>query len=244
MIHKIKKLFQKERTAQRPWCAAVVPAAGSAARMEGTDKVLAELGGIPVLVRALQPLEASPLIDEIVVVTREDLIVRVGELCQAFGLSKVRKVIVGGPTRARSVLLGLSEVSRQTGLAAIHDGARPFLSQQVLEDVIAAGNACGAAAPAVPVNDTIKAAENGVVTATPDRSTLFAVQTPQVFEAGLIRGALEQAIREGAELTDDCSAVERIGVPVHLTPGARENIKITTPVDLALGEAILAWRQD
>ncbi len=235
--------LKRKANKERPYCAAVVPAAGSAHRMEGVDKVLAELGGVPVIVRALSALNDCELIDEIIVVTREDLIVPISGLVRQHGLNKVKTVVKGGETRAESVRLGLAEVSKEADLAAIHDGARPFVSRELLEEVIQAAERNHAAAPAIPVVDTVKVAHDGLVDSTPDRETLFAVQTPQVFEYGLITGALERAIREKIPLTDDCSAVEAMGMKVTLTTGSRENIKITTPMDLAIGEAILQWRQ-
>ncbi|MCD7917394.1 MAG: 2-C-methyl-D-erythritol 4-phosphate cytidylyltransferase [Clostridiales bacterium] len=226
---------------ERSYCAAVVPAAGSARRMEGVDKILAELGGVPVIVRTLGALNDCDLIDEIIVVTREDLIVPISGLVRQHGLNKVKTVVKGGDTRAESVRLGLAEVSKEADLAAIHDGARPFVTRELLEEVIQTAERTNAAAPAVPVVDTVKVAHNGLVDSTPDRETLFAVQTPQVFEYGLITGALERALRDKIPLTDDCSAVEAMGMKVTLTTGSRENIKITTPIDLATGEAILQW---
>lgn len=224
-----------------PYCTAVVPAAGSSTRM-GEDKILLPLGDQPVLVRTLLVLEACPLIQEIVVVTREDLIVPVSQLCRDYGLGKVRQIVVGGATRTLSVLAGIREASRETGLIAIHDGARPFVTQEVLEAAIRKAAECGAAAPAVPVTDTIKRARDGVVEETLDRETLFAVQTPQVFEAALIQAALQKAAEEGLSLTDDCAAVERLGMSVALTPGDPSNLKLTTPEDLDLGLGILQGR--
>lgn len=127
-------------------------------------------------------------------------------------------------------------------LIAIHDAARPLVTEEVVAETVEAAARSGAAAPAVPVKDTIKRVVDGVVESTPDRSQLFAVQTPQVFEHGLILGALEKAAADGAELTDDCSAVERLGVPVRLTVGSYDNIKLTTLEDLAVAEAILERR--
>ena len=222
-------------------CTAVVAAAGSSARMEGQDKLLLILGEQPVLVHTLRALELCPYITEIVIVTREDRIVPVGQLCRAF--AKVSQVIVGGDTRTASVLAGVREAEEGASLIAVHDGARPLVSQSVLEQVILRARECGAAAPAVPVKDTLKQAKDGVVTATPDRASLYAVQTPQVFEAALIRTALTKALEEGASLTDDCSAVERLGVGVALTRGDYRNIKITTPEDLAIGEALFEWSE-
>ena len=132
----------------------------------------------------------------------------------------------------------------ETELVAIHDGARPLVTTEIVDEAVAAAGESGAAAPAIPVHDTIKIAANGFVEATPDRSTLFAVQTPQVFFTAQITQALQAAIAQGIALTDDCSAMEAAGKPVRLTAGSRENLKITVPSDLALAEAILKRRED
>ena len=165
-----------------------------------------------------------------------------GQLCKDAGLRKVRKVVVGGENRTASVLAGLREADPASELIAIHDADRPLVTAEVMDQVIRKAMEYGAAAPAVPVKDTLKRAVDGVVESTPDRSELFAVQTPQVFEHGLILGALEKAVADGVSLTDDCAAVERLGMPVHLTPGSYENIKLTTPEDLPVAEAILERR--
>lgn len=225
-----------------PNCSAVVVAAGSARRMEGIDKVLAPLGEMPVLVHTLYAFQDCPAVGEIVVVTREDLLVEVGRLCREFALDKVRKVIVGGAERIHSVQAGLREVDPEAELIAIHDGARPLVTQDVIERAVEAAARSGAAAPAIPVVDTIKRWEGGLGVETVDRSCLRAVQTPQVFEAGLIRAAIQKALEDGELLTDDCGAVERLGKKVTLTEGSRENMKITTPLDLVLGEAVLQAR--
>ena len=171
------------------------------------------------MLHTLRALELCPYLAEIIVVTREDLIVPIGQLCRDAGLSKVRKVIVGGATRTHSVLAGLGELPSGAELVAIHDGARPLVSQEVLETVIFRAAECGAAAPAVPVKDTIKRARDSLVEATLERSELFAVQTPQVFQVDLIKAALVKALEDGAALTDDCGAVERLGIGVSLTQG-------------------------
>lgn len=236
----LRKLFGKKKDRELT-CTAVVPAAGRSNRM-GEDKLLLPLGEVPVLIRTLRALEACAYITEIIVATREDLIVPVAQLCKDAALTKVRKVVLGGETRAASVLAGLREADPGTELVTIHDAARPLVTGEILEETILKAAQCGAAAPAVPVKDTIKQAVHGVVTATPDRSELFAVQTPQVFEHGLILGALEKAEADGAELTDDCGAVERLGMSVCLTVGSYENIKLTTPSDIAVALAILEGR--
>ena len=177
---------------------------------------------------------------EIVVVTREELVAELAALCRELQISKVSKVIRGGHTRTQSARMGTLEVRREAELIAIHDGARPFVSQEVISAAIEKAAQTGAAAPAVPVKDTIKSAADGVVERTLDRSKLYAVQTPQVFEASLIRAALQKALDDGIELTDDCAAVERLGMRVSLTPGDEKNIKLTTPADLLWGEAPLS----
>lgn len=234
-------LFKRKKN-EEPKCSAVIVSAGLARRMGGIDKVLAPLGELPVLVHTLYAFQDCPVIDEIVVVAREDLVVEVGRLCREFDLDKVRKVIVGGQERIHSVQAGLGEVNPESDLIAIHDGARPLVTQEIIRDTVTRAALTGAAAPAIPLTDTVKRTEDGLVVETVDRSSLWAVQTPQVFEAGLIKGAIQKAIEDGDLLTDDCGAVERLGMKVTLTSGSRENIKITTPLDLILGEAILRAR--
>lgn len=222
-------------------CTAVVAAAGSSLRM-GEDKLFLPLGDVPVILRTLRVLESSPYITEIIVVAREEQIVPLGQLCMDAALGKVRKIVVGGQTRSASVLAGIREADPSSELLAIHDGDRPLVTVEIINAAIEKAAQRGAAAPAVPVKDTIKRAVDGVVSGTPDRSELYAVQTPQVFEHGLILGALEKALADGAELTDDCSAVERLGMSVCLTKGSYDNIKLTTPEDLVVAEAILEKR--
>lgn len=217
-------------------CTAVVVAAGNARRMQGIDKILQPLDGVPVIVRTVAALEASGEFDAIVLVTRPDLFAPL----QALLAERVTPV-AGGSTRAESVQNGLSVV--KTAYVAVHDGARPLVSSAVIREAVAAAKRFGAAAPAIPVTDTVKTAHNAVVTGTPDRKALFAVQTPQVFRTEQLRTALKQALASGLALTDDCSAVEASGFPVRLTAGSPENIKLTTPVDFALAEAIIKWRE-
>ena len=195
MLEVLRKLAKKK--APPPICSAVIVAAGSARRMEGIDKVLAPLGELPVLVHTIYSFQDCPRFDEIVVVTREDLLVEVSRICKDFQLDKVSKVVVGGRERTDSVLAGLREVRPDADLIAIHDGARPLAPQQVLEEVVERAAETGAAAPAIPVTDTVKRAREGLIEETVDRSELWTVQTPQVFEAGLIRAVVEKAAVDG-----------------------------------------------
>ena len=168
----------------------------------------------------------------------------VAELVKNAKLRKKVKIVCGGATRTESVLAAAVEADPKSRLLAVHDGARPLVLPEEFDHVIRFACNTYAAAPAVPVTDTVKVAdETGLITATPDRSTLFAVQTPQVFQADLLKAALQAALQDGATLTDDCAAVERLGKQVYLTTGNRENIKITTPVDIAIAEAILQRRE-
>lgn len=219
-------------------CSVVIVAAGSSSRM-GQDKIMAELGDMPVILHSVLAFEAIPAVREIVLVTREELVPEIGRLCREYGASKVKAVIRGGATRTESARLGTLEADRDAQLIAIHDGARPFVTAEVISTVIQRAAETGAAAPAIPVKDTIKLAQKGLVEQTLDRSRLFAIQTPQVFEASLIRAALQKALDDGAEVTDDCSAVERLGMKVSLTEGDERNIKLTTPVDLLWGECLV-----
>ena len=218
-------------------CGAVIVAAGSASRMGGIDKVMAPLGGEPMIVRTVRAFQDCDAIREIVVVTREDLIRPITSLLSS--MDKVIAVVAGGASRQESVHLGLNTLSKKVQLAAIHDGARPLVSYEVIDRTVRAANTYGAAAPAIPVKDTIKRVQGGVVTDTPDRASLRAVQTPQVFDFDLLRGALKKAKEEEAQVTDDCSAVERMGFCVKIVEGDERNIKVTTPMDLKIAEMLL-----
>lgn len=232
-------LRRHKPTVPAPRCGCVVAAAGSSTRMGGADKLFASVDGIPVLVRTLQALSASPYIHEITVVTRRDKLLEVGSLCRGACLPKVTQVIVGGDSRLESVYKGIHQLSDKVKLIAVHDAARCLVPRAVIDAAVLTAARCNAAVPAVAIKDTVKTFDGEFITSTPDRETLRAVQTPQVFRAELLRAALQKAMEEGWEVTDDSSAVERLGATVPLTPGDERNIKITTPIDLAVAEAIL-----
>ena len=218
-------------------CGAVIVAAGTASRMGGIDKVMAELEGEPMIVRTVRAFQDAIAIREIVIVTRQDLILPIQNLCRGF--DKVTAVVCGGGSRQESVGLGLAALSGKCRLAAIQDGARPLISQAVIDRTVRAAHTYGAAAPAIPVKDTIKVVKGGVVVHTPDRASLNAIQTPQVFDIDLIRGALQKAQQENWAVTDDCSAVELMGMSVKIVEGDERNIKVTTPLDLAIAKLLL-----
>lgn len=218
-------------------CGAVIVAAGTASRMGGIDKVMAPLRGEPMILRTARAFQNCDAISEIVIVTREDLILPITNLCDR--MDKVRAVVAGGKSRQESVGRGLNALSDKVKLAAVHDGARPLITWQVIDRAVRAANTYGAAAPGIPVKDTIKVVQGGVVKTTPDRSTLSAIQTPQVFDFDLLRGALKKAEQTGAQVTDDCSAVELMGMSVKIVGGDERNIKVTTPMDLKIAELLL-----
>ena len=241
----MRSLFRKIREANRPFCTALVAAAGSSSRMGGTDKLMKFLDNVPVLMRTLTALQRAAAIDEIVIAAREDALVDISTLCKTYGITKCSKVVRGGESRCHSVLLAALEASPEARLLAVQDGARPLVTPELIDDVAEQAARCGAAAPAVAVKDTIKAVrDDGTVAETLDRAALRAVQTPQIFESALLKAALQAAVEGGIPITDDCSAVERLGKRVYLVEGDEENLKITTPVDLILAEAILQARED
>ena len=219
------------------YCGAVIVAAGTASRMGGIDKVMAPLGGEPLLLHSVRTFQNCDAIREIVIVTREDLLMEVMSLCAGF--SKVRGVVVGGTDRPASVQAGLNNLSDRVKLVAVHDGARPLVTWQVIDRTVRAAHSYGAAAPAIPVKDTIKIVKGGIVGSTPDRNTLRAVQTPQVFDLQLLKGALLKAQKEKTPITDDCSAVENMGMSVKIVEGDERNLKVTTPMDIKVAELLL-----
>ena len=217
---------------------AVIAAAGSSSRMGGRDKLAESLDGIPVILWTLAAVEAVPEIREIVVVARED---RVEEYRRLLGqCSRLRAVVPGGSTRQESVRNGVRALSPDCTLAAIHDGARPLVTPEVFARCIEAARSCGAATAAVPVKDTIKLAdEAGRVLDTPDRSRLWAVQTPQIFDRERYLRAAEEAERRGLSCTDDCQLFEAMGWEVQLVMGDYRNLKLTTPEDFLAAGAYL-----
>ena len=238
----IKTLFNYIQKKKQHFCSAVIVAAGS--RMQGTDKIMANLAWEPVICHTVRTFDNCFGIKEIVIVTRQDLIPQISELCHRYSFSKVAAIVPGGNSRLESVLNGLAHISSDSTHAAIHDGARPLVSCEVIERTLQKAVQTGAAAPAVPVKDTVKAAQAGIVTKTLKRSELFAVQTPQIFDRDLLMGALHKAQQEQWDITDDCSAVEMLGMSVHLVAGSEDNIKITTPADLTVAEALLQRKRD
>lgn len=241
-IKKISRIFSGGD--KKPSCSAVILAAGSSVRM-GNDKILAKLGEVPVLARTLRPFQDCDAINEIVVVTSLEKLNEVTELCREYNIGKVTKVVTGGKTRAESALTGVSEVSAKASLIAIHDGARPLVTEDLIRRTVEMAAKKNAAVPAIRSTDTLKtAAEDGAIIGTVDRETTWRIQTPQVFKSELIKGALTKAMKQGLALTDDSSAMEILGVTTYLVEGDEENIKLTKPLDMLLAAAILRDRRE
>ena len=238
----IDKLLKFKTTAP-DFCSAVVLAAGNSQRM-GKDKILMPIGGAPVIAHTLKALQISDIIDEIVIVTKYECIQEIADICNEHGISKASRVIRGGKTRLESALIGVSNVSEKATLIAIHDGARPFVTEKLIDRVVHAAKTHSAAAPAVTASDTVRLLNSkGAVTATPDRDLVALVQTPQVFLAELIKAALTRAMDKGFRVTDDCSAVEAMGYKVTVVAGEADNIKLTATRDIDAAEGILADRR-
>ncbi len=215
---------------------AVIVAAGESQRMGGVDKVFALLSGKPVLARVVDVFQRCSAVHQIVVVVSQQNIEPARQLAIKHEWSKITEVCVGGERRQDSVLAGLKRLN-QCRWAVIHDGARPLLTVDLIERGLEAAKETGAAAAAVPVTDTIKVAgDDRIVRQTPPRQNLWAVQTPQVFRLDIITEAYRQAT---SEVTDDASLAEQLGYKIKLYMGAYDNIKITTPDDLALAEVLV-----
>ena len=223
----------------------IVLAAGGGSRIgSAIPKQFLPLAGVPLLARTVQALRASGRMDCLILVVpsgQEERCQR--EILNPFGLT-ADAVVPGGTDRQASVYAGLLQVSAGTDLVLIHDGARPFITPEVIVAAVEAAAEAGAAVVAVPVTDTIKVADaDGWFVDTPQRSRLWAAQTPQVFRAALLREAHDAALRDGFRGTDESALVERLGHRVRLVPGSPENLKITTPADLALADQILRARE-
>jgi 2-C-methyl-D-erythritol 4-phosphate cytidylyltransferase len=221
---------------------ALIPAAGRGRRM-GSEKPKAvlPLGGIPLLTHTLKKFEACSQVDEILaLVPAGEVPLLADEIFGRAGLKKVSRILAGGPERQDSVYLGLKAIQGKADLVVIHDGARPFASPELIERVLSATLRYKAVVVGVPASDTIKqVSAQSRVLRTLQRSRLWVIQTPQSFEYGLIAEAHEKAREDGFCGTDDASLVERLKIPVRVIEGSRFNLKISTPEDLLLGEALL-----
>jgi len=220
----------------------IIVAAGRGTRMEmDKNKQYIEVCGVPILARTLQCFENCRLIDEIILVVNEhDIFYCKQNIVDEYGFKKVKTIAAGGKERQDSVFNGLREVSSGTDIVLIHDGARPFVTEESIAGSVYAALEYGASCAAVPVKDTIKQAdENGFIDKTLERQLLWSIQTPQTFRYGLIMEAHGKALKSGFRGTDDAVLVELLGTRVRLVMGSYNNIKITTREDLTLAEHIV-----
>lgn len=213
---------------------AIIVAAGKSTRM-GQNKQLIPLGNTTVIEYCIDQFQKTETIDAIVVVTSPELM----PILHHLNFSKIHKIVAGGSTRQESVIRGLDAVPKDCEFIAIHDGARPFASPTLINTLIISAQKVGAAVPVIPVTSTVKKIDSsGKITGTVDRDCLRLVQTPQVFEKDRYRQALERAIVDRVDLTDDCQLFERLNWSIAAVDGSEENIKLTTPADIALAQMI------
>lgn len=232
---------------------AVIPAAGNGTRMgAGESKIWLKIKGKTILEQTLSALCEGDFIDEMIILGQAGEEIRFRE---TFGrLSEDRQrahrhvprflFAQGGSERLDSVYNGLQQVSSEAALVLVHDGARPLVTEAIIREALQGAVTSGAAVACVPTKDTIKLVRNGFVTETPDRAQVFLVQTPQCFNKALIMAAYEEAKRLGVSATDDAGLVEQLGTAVRVTAGSYENIKVTTPEDLLVAEAIINSREN
>ncbi|MEJ9210763.1 2-C-methyl-D-erythritol 4-phosphate cytidylyltransferase [Bacillus smithii] len=220
----------------------VIPAAGQGKRMRAKkNKLLMELRGLPVIVHTLKVFESDPWCEGIILATQPEEKEIFLSLVKQHGITKVQSIVAGGRERQHSVRSGLNML-KNCEAVLVHDGARPFITINVIHRLVDRLTEFPAAIAAVPVKDTIKKGADGLVSETIDRSSLWSVQTPQAFRVPILLEAHEAAERDSFLGTDDSSLVERLGIPVQIVEGDYDNIKLTTPEDLFFAEAILNKR--
>lgn len=234
----------EEKMNRKPFVSAVIVSAGNSSRMGGINKQFLNICGMPVIAHSIKAFQDCKNIDEIVIVTRKNDINKVNEVVKDFSFSKVVAVVVGGETRQLSVLNGINSVSCDADFIAIHDGARPLVTEKVIIDTLNCAIKYDAATTGVRVVDTIKCVdENENIVDTPDRTFLRAVQTPQIFKKDLYLSAVEN-VPNSKDFTDDCKLIETYGHKVKIVDGDYMNIKITTPNDIEIATYYLSKRRE
>ena len=219
---------------------ALIPAAGHGVRMgAGAPKQFLMLAGRPILFHTLERFERAPEIDGVIVISPPGTEDRVPRLVEEYGFQKILRIVPGGEMRQDSVRAGLAAVPPECELVAVHDGVRPLVTRALIARVVKEAEQRGAAVPAIPAKDTVVIVANEGAFHVPKRETVRCVQTPQVFRRELLERAMAQASAEQFYGTDEASLVERLGEPVYLVPGEETNIKITTPEDVIVAEALL-----
>lgn len=238
--------FQLEYTLleeDTPPTAAIIVAAGNATRM-GNNKQMMPLLGIPVLARSMMVFEKCSNIRDILVVAREEDKADIQKLAEQYAIHKLTAIVTGGEQRQQSVENGVQSIAPDIVYVAIHDGARPLITCDLIDKTLSAAKQWGAAALGVKVKNTIKKVSiDGRIAQTLNRSHLFAMQTPQIFDVAIYKKALAIAKQQELSVTDDCQICEEAGYPVYVVEGDYRNIKITTPEDIAMAEALLCQEE-
>lgn len=217
----------------------VIVCAGNSTRMGGVNKILLPLGERLVIGVTMQAFQKCESVKEIIIVAREDDIPAIKSEAEAAGITKLAACTTGGSTRQESVINGVRCISKETELIAVHDGARPLVKPEHIEKVIRDAVIFGGATLGVPVKDTIKTVEDGLITDTPPRKFLYITQTPQIFRKKLYFEGIDFALEHDLDFTDDCQLVEAVGGKIAMTTGDYTNIKITTPEDIKIAEVLL-----
>lgn len=217
----------------------IIVCAGSSTRMQGRNKILLPLGDSSVIGNTMKAFQNCESVKEIIIVAREGDIPEIKAEAQRAGITKLSECVTGGATRQESVISGMRCISKETEYIAVHDGARPLVKPEHIEKTIRDARVFGGAALGVPVKDTIKVVDDGLVTDTPPRSSLYITQTPQVFRKKLYFEGVDFAMEHGLDFTDDCQLAEAVGGKIYMTAGDYTNIKITTPEDIMLAETLL-----
>ncbi|MBP8593514.1 MAG: 2-C-methyl-D-erythritol 4-phosphate cytidylyltransferase [Ruminococcus sp.] len=220
---------------------AIIVCAGNSTRMGGVNKILMPLGERLVIGVTMLAFEQVEEVSEIVIVAREADIPAIQAEAQAAGITKLSACTTGGATRQESVINGIRQIGKSSNLVAIHDGARPLVKPEHIRRVIKDASVFGGATLGVPVKDTIKIVDGGLIIDTPPRKSLYITQTPQIFKRDLYFEGIDFALEHGLDFTDDCQLVEAIGGKVYMTTGDYTNIKITTPEDIRLAETLLEF---
>lgn len=228
-----------------PPAAAIITAGGIGRRMGGTTpKQFLSLNGIPILARTISAFQQACCFQSIVLTVPADHLDTAANLLKAHGFTSTCQLVVGGESRQDSVRAGLNALPREIELVVIHDGVRPLVAQKIIRDCLQAASLHGAAIAAIPIKDTIKEETCGVVKQTVDRSNLWRAQTPQAARVALLREAYMQAEQDHFSGTDEASLLERVGYPITIVTGSETNLKITTPEDMIMADALLASKSD
>lgn len=221
---------------------AVIVCAGNSTRMGGVNKILLPLGDRLVIGVTMLAFEKCESVSEIIIVARKNDIPEIESEAEKAGITKLKTCTTGGDTRQASVINGIRCISKDTEFIAVHDGARPLVRPEYIEKAVKDASVFGGATLGVPVKDTIKTVDSGLITDTPPRKSLYITQTPQIFKKNLYFEGIDFALEHNLDFTDDCQLVEAIGGKVYMTESDYTNIKITTPEDIKIAETLLEMK--